>query len=448
MAYNRYRKRHYNISKTKARNYAEEMDKLADSFINGQYKDWSISTMMDSCYHTFDDPMVTIRLSNHSADNKYHDLSGDSSDYVLVNIKSSKLEFTDKIDNFVPTVLEKLKEVDLKKYRYINIINDNMNCYYRGFKTKKDSFEISSQMSEIEEGLESKVDASLYADPKEEKAPESSLKDLVSNDIKKSVDISMYADSKFNNLQMRQIREGLEKGLDVSVYADTKFDSLQMNQIRWGLERDLDVSVYADPKFNGWQMSQIRQGLQNNVDVSLYADTKLDDSQMQQIREGLESKVDVSAYADLKEEKAPESSLKDLVSNDIKNSVDVNRYYEVDAWQEKIEQLEGAESISRFALDEDVEEFYDAHKTEIESKIDGMSKLLDLDKESILGISDESSKIDYKRSASIVAYHLSMTEIKNDIENGSFQIPPMSEEQENKLTNVKTLESSRNFEME
>ena len=314
MAYNRYRKRHYNISKTKARNYAEEMDKLADSFINGQYKDWSISTMMDSCYHTFDDPMVTIRLSNHSADNKYHDLSGDSSDYVLVNIKSSKLEFTDKIDNFVPTVLEKLKEVDLKKYRYINIINDNMNCYYRGFKTKKDSFEISSQMSEIEEGLESKVDASLYADPKEEKAPE--------------------------------------------------------------------------------------------------------------------------------------SSLKDLVSNDIKNSVDVNRYYEVDAWQEKAEQLEGEDSISRFALDEDVEEFYDAHKTEIESKIDGMSKLLDLDKESILGISDESSKIDYKRSASIVAYHLSMSEIKNEIENGSFQIPPMSDEQENKILGLKSIESNRDFDIE
>lgn len=146
--------------------------------------------------------------------------------------------------------------------------------------------------------------------------------------------------------------------------------------------------------------------------------------------------------------KVAELSIKEVALKDIENSVDVNRYYDVDAWQEKIEQLEGAESISRFALDEDVEEFYDAHKTEIESKIDGMSKLLDLDKESILGISDESSKIDYKRSASIVAYHLSMTEIKNEIENGTFQIPPMSEEQENKILGLKSIESNRDFDME
>ena len=146
--------------------------------------------------------------------------------------------------------------------------------------------------------------------------------------------------------------------------------------------------------------------------------------------------------------KVAELSIKEVALKDIENSVDVNRYYDVDAWQEKIEQLEGAESISRFALDEDVEEFYDAHKTEIESKIDGMSKLLDLDKESILGISDESSKTDYKRSASIVAYHLSMTEIKNEIENGSFQIPPMSDEQENKILGLKSIGSDRDFDME
>lgn len=146
--------------------------------------------------------------------------------------------------------------------------------------------------------------------------------------------------------------------------------------------------------------------------------------------------------------KVAELSIKEVALKDIENSVDVNRYYDVDAWQEKIEQLEGAESISRFALDEDVEEFYDAHKTEIESKIDGMSKLLDLDKESILGISDESSKTDYKRSASIVAYHLSMTEIKNEIENGSFQIPPMSDEQENKILGLKSIGFDRDFDME
>ena len=41
-----------------------------------------------------------------------------------------------------------------------------------------------------------------------------------------------------------------------------------------------------------------------------------------------------------------------------------------------------------------------------------------------------------------------MTEIKNDIENGSFQIPPMSEEQENKILGLKSIESNRDFDME
>ena len=57
----------------------------------------------------------------------------------------------------------------------------------------------------------------------------------------KGLDISKYADPKFNDLQMWQIRQGLEAGLDVSKYANPKFDYLQMEQIRLGLEAGLDI---------------------------------------------------------------------------------------------------------------------------------------------------------------------------------------------------------------
>ena len=138
MAFNRYRKRHYSISKTKAREYASEMENISELFsATGKYSDWSISSKLDSCYKDFSE--YEIRISNHSADNKYHDIH---TGYLIVNIKSSKLDFEEKIDNLVPTLTQKLKELDLEKYRFINVVNNKINCFYRGFKTKKDVFEL------------------------------------------------------------------------------------------------------------------------------------------------------------------------------------------------------------------------------------------------------------------------------------------------------------------
>lgn len=111
------------------------------------------------------------------------------------------------------------------------------------------------QMDEINEGLESEVDVSIYADPK------------------------------FNWDQMREIREGLEQGLDISIYADPKFDEDQMQQIRLGLQSGVDVSQYADTKFRWPQMEEIRRGLEAGVDVSQYADPEFDWKQMREIRE-------------------------------------------------------------------------------------------------------------------------------------------------------------------
>lgn len=52
--------------------------------------------------------------------------------------------------------------------------------------------------------------------------------------------------------------------------ANSKFNFMQMDEIRLGLKCGLDVSIYADPKFNWEQMDEIRLGLIDGLDVSKY----------------------------------------------------------------------------------------------------------------------------------------------------------------------------------
>lgn len=133
--YNSYRKRNYNISKGKARAYAEQMEDLSSQFDGLQKQGWSISAMMDSCYKDYGE--FELRLSNHSAAYQ-HDLDRG---YLIVNIKKSKLEFVDFINNGLYEVLPKIKKLNLNKYRFINVVNNKINCYVKGFKTKKEIFE-------------------------------------------------------------------------------------------------------------------------------------------------------------------------------------------------------------------------------------------------------------------------------------------------------------------
>lgn len=135
MSYNYYRHRHYNISKAKARNYAQQMENLENIF-EKEYPEWQLSTMKDSCYCDYD--QFEIRISNHSAEYK-HDIQNG---YLIINIKGSKLDFPKIIDNVVPKVLNQLQDIDLTKYRFINIINNRIDLYYKKFKTKKDSISI------------------------------------------------------------------------------------------------------------------------------------------------------------------------------------------------------------------------------------------------------------------------------------------------------------------
>lgn len=134
--YNSYRRRSYSISKSKARDYANEMVNLKNSFNDLAKTGWSISSHLDSCYKDYG--KFELRLSNHSASYAHNVNDG----YLIVNIKKSKLEFVSFINNDLDDVLPKIKKLNLNKYRFVNIVNSNINCYVKGFKTKKDVFQL------------------------------------------------------------------------------------------------------------------------------------------------------------------------------------------------------------------------------------------------------------------------------------------------------------------
>lgn len=134
--YNNYRKRSYNLTDRQRRLYAQDMQDLENYL---QSTEFSYSSSLDSIYKNF--PDFELRLSNHSADNQYNDIYTSST--LLVNVRCSKLAYREYIEKKVPVILNLLKTLDLTKYRYINIVNDQVNCYLKSFKTKKEKFSIS-----------------------------------------------------------------------------------------------------------------------------------------------------------------------------------------------------------------------------------------------------------------------------------------------------------------
>lgn len=127
--YNTYRKRSYNLSDNERRRYTQEMQEL-EAYL--QTTEFQYSSTLDSVYKNYDN--YTIRLSNHSANNQYHDLYNDK---LLVNVKCSKLNYKKEIELRLPLIIKKLEALDLKEFRFINIVSNNINCYYKNYKTKK-----------------------------------------------------------------------------------------------------------------------------------------------------------------------------------------------------------------------------------------------------------------------------------------------------------------------
>lgn len=131
--YNSYRKRSFNRSDKQRREYAQAMDELEQAF--DELDGWLLSSKMDSAYKKFDN--YEVRLSNHSADNQYHDLENGR---LIVNVRVSKLNFLSVIEDQLDGILAKVDKLSLSDYRFINVnlANKTISCFYKGYKTKKD----------------------------------------------------------------------------------------------------------------------------------------------------------------------------------------------------------------------------------------------------------------------------------------------------------------------
>ena len=108
-----------------------------------------------------------------------------------------------------------------------------------------------------------------------------------------------YLNSGFTLDQVNEIQEGLESGLDISVYAKKEFFAIQMRQIRLGLEEKLPVENYASVEYDWFQMEEIRKGLQDKLDIRKYANPAISYDRMRQIRLGLEDGIDLHEYVRL-----------------------------------------------------------------------------------------------------------------------------------------------------
>ena len=147
--------------------------------------------------------------------------------------------------------------------------------------------------------------------------------------------------------------------------------------------------------------------------------------------------------------KVSEVPIREVVIKDFEQELETTNYYDKQAWQERIEYLENMEEpVSRLALDSYINEFYDSHKEEIETKLTNLSEKLEIDKEELLGFPVDTSSTEYKKATSIMAYNGAMREIYNEIENDTFEIPPVSEEMENKILKLTNFENTTKFEME
>ena len=95
----------------------------------------------------------------------------------------------------------------------------------------------------------------------------------------------------FDGMQIQEITEGLKSKIDVSVYANPKLDWEKMSEIRFSLTFGHNYKKeYADPNFNLSQIKEIQKGLKSKVNVDVYADSTLTTQQMRNLIEKLISR--------------------------------------------------------------------------------------------------------------------------------------------------------------
>ncbi len=147
--------------------------------------------------------------------------------------------------------------------------------------------------------MESKQQKRRFTGKGEEKMAKKEFTNMQMLEIKKGIqngiDTSVYNNIEYQAEQMREIRLGMEQGVDVSKYLNQKFNQYEMEQIRLGLSQE-GFEQYIEKGFQADQLEQIRLGLEKGIDVSQYAVGTYQGSQMEQIRLGLQTGLDVTQF--------------------------------------------------------------------------------------------------------------------------------------------------------
>lgn len=180
---------------------------------------------------------------------------------------------------------------------------------------KKEFFAL--QMREIRLGLEAGLSVDIYANPQYDWFQ---MKELRLG-LEAGVDVSVYAKKEIDYDKMRQLRAGLQDGINLSgfmkmdsgmlqelrlawesgvsieEYIQEGYDTEQLHEIRIALEKQLDIEPYLSPEYRGASIAEIRQGLEQGLDVTRFAETSYGWQQMREIRLGLQNRVDVSVYS-------------------------------------------------------------------------------------------------------------------------------------------------------
>ncbi|WP_283676582.1 ArdC-like ssDNA-binding domain-containing protein [Clostridium perfringens] len=113
------------------------------------------------------------------------------------------------------------------------------------------------------------------------------------------------------------------------------------------------------------------------------------------------------------------------------------QYYNASNWHDELVKQSDINSIEDLNICSDSEKFYDSHKQEIENTITDFDSAVGMNFRSTL------NEQNYKEMTATLAYKVVATNVKNEIENGSFEIPKHTS-----LQQPVAFEPSNSFEME
>lgn len=120
----------------------------------------------------------------------------------------------------------------------------------------------------------------------------------IENGLYSGVDVSLYAHNRFDHWQMDAIRRGLEKGIHPDQYLDVTDDADTITSLVAGFVENVDLREYAKQGFTGLQLKYILESIDNNIDVSKVAKLNYTPGMMHRVVDGLIDGIDISNYAD------------------------------------------------------------------------------------------------------------------------------------------------------